>query len=270
MDPVSPDSVVLNPKQEELIFGTVKQFYNESSVAWYKKKGIPFRLGLLFHGPPGTGKTSTARVLASILGVNLYIWSPKADMTDGSTSFLFNQLSPRCVVCLDEMHNLGRNKTGVTEQGLKAAIDGLSSAVGRVVIGMTDSRKQLSNSLTRRGRFEEIVEFSNATEYQVQKIFTNIFTDELTKPEERDSLSALATKLSEVLSDLNVSPAFIVSHLIRHREDPTKAVATAAQSAAAWLEEQAEAKEADAHSDLLRRAPRVVFRGNRQKVVRGM
>jgi len=34
--------------------------------SWYDKKGIPYTLGFMFHGPPGTGKTSTIKAIASV------------------------------------------------------------------------------------------------------------------------------------------------------------------------------------------------------------
>ena len=33
--------------------------------AWYDKKGIPYTLGFMFHGPPGVGKTSSVKAIAN-------------------------------------------------------------------------------------------------------------------------------------------------------------------------------------------------------------
>lgn len=42
----------------------VEFFLNNRS--WYEKKGIPYTLGFMFHGDPGTGKTSEIKAIANV------------------------------------------------------------------------------------------------------------------------------------------------------------------------------------------------------------
>ncbi|KAF4753427.1 mitochondrial chaperone, partial [Perkinsus olseni] len=56
------DSVILDGTAAETIASDVKEFLSTGS--WYLDRGIPYRRGYLFYGPPGCGKTSYIMALA--------------------------------------------------------------------------------------------------------------------------------------------------------------------------------------------------------------
>jgi hypothetical protein len=51
-------------EQQPVVRKRVNFFLNNRS--WYEKKGIPYTLGFLFHGDPGTGKTSEIKAIANV------------------------------------------------------------------------------------------------------------------------------------------------------------------------------------------------------------
>lgn len=50
-------------EQRQNVKNHVNFFLNRRD--WYEKKGIPYTLGFLFHGSPGTGKTSSVKAIAN-------------------------------------------------------------------------------------------------------------------------------------------------------------------------------------------------------------
>jgi chaperone BCS1 len=77
------------PMYDEIEFNTTKNFNNmffdekqkllhkiddfERNYARYMRLGIPYTLGMLFHGEPGTGKTSAIKALANYTGRNIIV-----------------------------------------------------------------------------------------------------------------------------------------------------------------------------------------------------
>ena len=101
-------TVILDEKQKAAVIDDMNEFLDPRSPAWYASRGIPYRRGYLFHGPPGTGKTSLSFALAGIFGLDLYCFSLNdPDLTEGGLRELFNNLPRRCIVLLEDIDEAG-------------------------------------------------------------------------------------------------------------------------------------------------------------------
>lgn len=56
---------------------------------WYKEKGIPYTLGILLHGPPGTGKTSIIKAIAKDTNRHIFNIKIHKDTTKTQLNNLF-------------------------------------------------------------------------------------------------------------------------------------------------------------------------------------
>jgi hypothetical protein len=65
----------------------VNMFINNPK--WYESKGIPYTLGIMLHGPPGTGKTSTIKAIANVTNRHIFNISLKDITTKSQLNNLF-------------------------------------------------------------------------------------------------------------------------------------------------------------------------------------
>ena len=105
------ETVVLDHEQKNRVLVDINEYLHPSTPRWYANRGIPYRRGYLFHGPPGTGKTSLAWAIAGVFGLDIYCISlVDPTLTEEDLGMMFTSLPRRCVVLLEDIDSAGVSK----------------------------------------------------------------------------------------------------------------------------------------------------------------
>ncbi|KAI4616869.1 hypothetical protein J4E83_006451 [Alternaria metachromatica] len=108
------DTIDMDETTKFDIVRDAEYYYSEESRSFFADCGIPYRRGYLFHGPPGTGKSSFSAALAGHLGCDIYhINLSTGSINDGTLHRLFLGLPRKCVVVLEDIDSagIGRERT---------------------------------------------------------------------------------------------------------------------------------------------------------------
>lgn len=81
-------------EEQRAVLGDIRAWMTRRE--WYTVRGIPYRRGFLFHGPPGTGKSSIVTGLASELDCDVYILNP-AGWTDDMVAYAISSVGVHLV-----------------------------------------------------------------------------------------------------------------------------------------------------------------------------
>jgi chaperone BCS1 len=176
-------SVILPPGQLERLTADVSTFLD--SEPEYLRKCIPWHRGHLYTGPPGTGKTSVARAIASHFGMDVW-YLPLADVkADGELLRVASEINPRSMLLLEDVDVFRAttarddNTTGVTLSGLLNTLDGIATPHGLLTIMTTNAPDLLDDAVVRAGRVDLIEHFGHADERQVRRLLARWYGTEI-------------------------------------------------------------------------------------------
>ena len=179
------NTLFVEKQKKDLILKTLNKFIKNEQ--WYVNSGIPYQLGILLHGSPGTGKTSLIKCLASHLNYAIYYLSPSKL---ASIEKAFSTIQEKSIIVIEDIdtNNIvskrATKKRKSQEQNdifegfsllnlsdILNSLDGLANVHGRILIGTTNHIETLDKALIRPGRFDLLLELNYVNKEVLKQFF---------------------------------------------------------------------------------------------------
>jgi chaperone BCS1 len=160
-------SVILPREQADRLIADAQWFFEAGD--WYAERGIPYRRGFLFSGPPGTGKSSVVLALASHLDKPVYALNLASVSQDSVLMEAFAEVPQDAILLVEDIDaiRIAKCRTGgqdkkdgsqgggfTTLSGLLNAIDGVAAPEGRLLVMTSNHPEHLDPALIRPGRID--------------------------------------------------------------------------------------------------------------------
>lgn len=239
------DSIFLPKIKMNQLLKTIKDF--EDSRNFYTSNGIPYHLGIALYGIPGSGKTSLVKALCGHLNRNLYIMN-LGMMGDESLQIALEKAGSKAIVLIEDADTYAAVKArktvlkkelerkndsieeakaelGISEpenennifdsiltlSGILNAIDGATSANGRILVMTTNDIEKLDPAIRRKGRIDLELKFECLVEETFKEMLKRLYP---------------SYSLPKMEFKNNVSPAELQALVLENRNDPNKVLKT--------------------------------------------
>jgi len=180
-------NIFLEQTMKSFVIHNVDNFLTKKKQ--YDKFGIPHKLGFLFHGKPGNGKSSLAYAIAKTHSKNIY----KVNLSVDKSNFI-NQISTireGSVVLFEDIDtcNTSHDRNKIEESSkeknenlnklelgdILEVLDGYCYLKDCIIIMTTNHIDKLDSALIRSGRVDHKFEFTNASNEQITEIIRFFF-----------------------------------------------------------------------------------------------
>ena len=185
-------TVYLKENTLDGIMSNVKKFFSDETRNVYLSFGIPYKSVQLVHGPPGTGKTSLIKSIASHLDCDLYILPISKDMLDTNLVDAFSYISDNeekeRIIVIEDIDTLfdgerkeGDDHNGITLQAFLNCLDGFTCVEGTMLFLTANKPEVLDFAMIRSCRIDNKIQLDYADKYQTEKMFNTFLPEQASK-----------------------------------------------------------------------------------------
>ena len=184
------DTIYLTEGQRDSILTYINDFFSKETREIYLSFGIPYKSVSLIYGPPGSGKTSIIKGIASSLDCDLYVLPITKDMLDGdfvgAFSYINDEEDKEKIIVIEDVDSLfderkeGDNHNGITLQGFLNCLDGFTCVEGTMLFLTANKPEVLDYAIIRSCRIDHKIELGYADKYQTREMFEKFL------PEQKD------------------------------------------------------------------------------------
>jgi chaperone BCS1 len=177
-------SVVINHEIKSSIQKNI-EFFKENEE-WYVKRGLNYKQTYLFHGRPGTGKTSLIKSLASYYNKNLCVLDLN-NCTNNSFESALMEIPKDAIIVIEDIDssNATKERGSDSEENyflslgtILNTLDGVISLNNTLIFLTTNHPEKLDPALVRKGRIDYIYEIPYLSNKEIKEYINLVYPDE--------------------------------------------------------------------------------------------
>jgi transitional endoplasmic reticulum ATPase len=226
------DAVILDPDMKEALINDHISFFESKQT--YKNLGVPWKRGLIYHGPPGNGKTISIKATMHMLAdrtptiPTVYVRSLESWMGPQYSLHLIFEKAREFAPCYLVFEDIDSLVTPIVRSYFLNEVDGLKENDGIFIIASTNHLELLDPGIAKRpSRFDRKYYFPDPNLEQ-REAYCRFWQKKL-KPnkdiEFPDELCRAIAEITNKFSFAYIQEAFVAALLAiagRSKEKPTK------------------------------------------------
>lgn len=175
------DKIILAGGLKKEIIDDIITF--KKSKDWYYQMCIPYKRQYVFHGDPGTGKTSLSLAISAYLNVDVFVMNIKSLQSDAAMQRAFNIITPGAVLLIEDIDASFNKRESANENvsfsSLINCMDGAFYKDGLITCITTNHLDKLDPALIRPGRTDKVIEVGHPKDQQIEEFISQFYGTEL-------------------------------------------------------------------------------------------